>query len=338
MSDTTTTAATNGAATAATATTENVAATESMAAIQTALRERACELLQNGEVSLVIGWEASRFADRTTPAFITRADEAERLVFNPYCVNTLAKYALREKASLSATGSATRSEAAGADKTAGTGGAGEGRVAVCVRGCDARAVNRMLADGQTDRSSLVLLGIPCPGMTDRATGRELMKCQNCTHRNPVTFDVLLGEEVAEREPDRFKVVRIFEAMDREKRQAYFDAAWARCIRCYACREVCPVCTCRECFVDQDRTGWQGKQANLEENRFYNLTRVFHIGDRCIECGECERACPMGLPLMLLNRKFTGDLATLFNAGEAGLTDTLDNALGRYDLADAEEFM
>jgi ferredoxin len=281
-------------------------------AIQTALRKRASELLASGDVAMVIGWEASRFASKTTPAFITIPEDAERLVFNQYCANTLAKYALREQAA--------------------------GRIAVCVRGCESRAINRMIADHQIDRSSLVLLGIPCSGMTDRATDQELMKCQNCTHRNPVTFDELLAEPVTENQPDRFKVVLSFEAMDREKRQAYFDSAWNRCIRCYACREVCPVCTCRECFVDQDRAGWQGKQANLNENRFYNLTRVFHIGDRCIECGECERACPMGLPLMALNRKFVHDLDTLFAAGEAGLTDELQNALGRYDLADTEEFM
>ena len=154
---------------------------ETNTAIQTALRKRASELLAAGEVAMVIGWEASRFADKTTPAFITTPQDAERLVFNEYCVNTLGKYALREKAA--------------------------GRVAVCARGCDSRAINRMNADNQIDRSDVVLLGIPCPGMTDRATGKELMKCQNCTHRNHVTSDELLAEQVEERQPDRFKVVQ-----------------------------------------------------------------------------------------------------------------------------------
>jgi hypothetical protein len=47
---------------------------------------------------------------------------------------------------------------------------------------------------------------------------------------------------------------------------------------------------------------------------------------------------MGLPLMAVNRKFVHDLDTLFAAGQAGLTDEQQNALGRYDLADVEEFM
>jgi hypothetical protein len=42
--------------------------------------------------------------------------------------------------------------------------------------------------------------------------------------------------------------------------------------------------------------------------------------------------------MEVNRKMIKDLGDLFASGEAGLSDELDNALGRYDLGDVEEFM
>ncbi|MCL2339648.1 MAG: 4Fe-4S binding protein [Actinomycetia bacterium] len=286
-----------------------------MADIQTALRARAAELLTNGEVTMVIGWENGRFENQTTPFFATTAAEAERLVFNDYCVNTVAKYAFKEF------------------KIA----APDAKLAVCVRGCDSRGINRMIRDNQLDRQRVYLLGVPCGGMHDRS-GQLLEKCKNCTVKNPVIYDELLGEAVEESQPDRFEVVRRFEEMDREKRAEYFNEVFSRCIRCYACREVCPVCTCRECFVDQHDVGWQGKQNNPNENRFYNLTRVFHVADRCIECGECERACPMNLPLMAFNRKMVKDLDDLFQAGEAGLDAAGSNAFGTYNLSDAEEFM
>jgi ferredoxin len=94
----------------------------------------------------------------------------------------------------------------------------------------------------------------------------------------------------------------------------------------------------ECFVDNGRDIWQGKQNSLAENRFFGLTRVFHIGDRCIECGECERACPMGLPLMELNRKMVMDLEQLFAIPEAGLQDDEPVPFSSYKLDDPEEFM
>ncbi len=288
-----------------------------MTATQEAIRKRSAELLEAGEVVRVIAWGSGRFANQTSPLFVSAAADAEKIIFNDYCVNTLAKYVLSEKV--------------------------DGKIAVCVRGCDARGINRMIADNQLTRDEVYLLGVPCQGMKDRETDEVLPKCLTCTHHNPVVYDELLAEAVAEiPEADvaglRYSEIEAVEAMDREQRLAYFNEIFNSCIRCYACREVCPVCTCRECFVDQLRAGWQGKQNNLNENRFYNLIRVFHIGDRCVECGECARACPMGLPLMELNRKWIKDLDELFAAGEEGLSDEPDNSLGQYKTDDIEEFM
>ena len=33
-----------------------------------------------------------------------------------------------------------------------------------------------------------------------------------------------------------------------------------------------------------------------------MTRVLHLAGRCIDCNECERVCPVNIPLRLLNNK------------------------------------
>jgi ferredoxin len=215
-----------------------------------------------------------------------------------------------------------------------------GKVGVVVRGCDSRAIVRLIVEQVINREDVYLIGVGCPGMLNRETDELLKKCAECRHHNPVIFDEMIGEESdATSELDRFYEIEETAAMPRGEREVYFDHIFAKCIRCYACRDVCPCCTCRQCFVDQSREGWIGKQNNIAENRFYGLTRVMHIADRCIECGECERVCPMNLPLMQLNRKVIHDIDELFNAEEAGLSlDEPFAALNTYSLDDVEEFM
>jgi ferredoxin len=172
-------------------------------------------------------------------------------------------------------------------------------------------------------------------------GMLLKKCTECRHHNPPLYDEFIGEPSEAPEPPegRFAEVEAIEALPQEERAAYFQRVYSKCIRCYACRDVCPCCTCRECFVDARRENWVGKQNNLPENRFYGITRVMHIGDRCIECGECERVCPMDLPLMTMNRKVIRDMNELFGTFESGMEiGEPKEKLMTYEISDPEEFM
>ena len=282
--------------------------------VQDTIRTRAKELLESGEVATFIGWEAGRFENQTTPLVISDPADADKLVFNEYCVNTLAKYVRDVRP--------------------------RGKVGLVVRGCDSRGIIRLVADKVIDREDVYLIGAGCPGMKDRKSGELLKKCAECRHNNPLEYDEMAGDEVAKPEPtDRIAEVREVEAMAQPDRSRYFESVYAKCIRCYACRDVCPCCTCRECFVDARRENWVGKQNNVAENRFYGLTRVMHIAARCIECGECERVCPMDLPLMKLNRKVIQDMNDLFGEFESSLSleDTTEPLI-EYRLDDVEEFM
>ncbi len=265
------------------------------------------KLLEDGVVDYVIGWEGTRFPNKTKPAFISKPEDADKLVWNEYCVNGLAKYTLDDKYP---------------DK----------KIGIMVRGCDSRAVVRLINDNQVERDNLYLIGIPCDG-------KENKICETCSHKNPVIYDELLGDLVNEEmSKDRFGEVIEFEKLSPDEKYNYWAIQYDKCIHCYACRNVCPACNCRECYADQAVEGWQGKQNNREQNQIYGLTRAYHVGDRCIECGECERACPMGLPIMRQTRKMLKDINELFGEYECGLAEERTPILGEYELNDADDFM
>ena len=283
-----------------------------MTDLQSALRERARVLLSEGKIACFIAWGSTRFSQRAIPKFISRPEDAGHLIYNEHCLNMLANYTLDFQY-----GAAT--------------------VGLAARGCEARAINRLIADGRLNRSKVYLVGIPCAGM--RENGQIAEKCAFCRHRNPIIYDELLSEEVIEQaHPARFTAVAEMESMDSDTLYAYWQNQFAKCIRCYACRNACPACNCLECYTEQYRTGWQGKQANALENSIFGFTRAYHIGDRCIECGECEYVCPMSIPLMKINRKLVKDVEELFGSPESGLFCEEVHALGSYSKDDPEEFM
>ncbi|MHB1125935.1 MAG: 4Fe-4S dicluster domain-containing protein [Bacillota bacterium] len=294
-----------------------------MSATVEQVRKTARELLEKGEVKYVIGWEKGTFGYQSPPVFISRPEDVDKLVWDQFCVNNLAKYLLDDKNL-------------------------EGKIALFVKGCDSRGINRLLQDNQIDREKVIVIGLPCPGMKDAALAAEqghdqdlplLAKCQECTHPNPVVADVVLGDAVpVSGHPGRLEEVSEIEQKSPDEKYDYWASQYDRCIRCYACRNVCPACNCRECIFDQTASGWLSKASGRSENQFYGITRAMHVAGRCIECGECERVCPMGIPLMQINRKLIKDINELFGEYEAGLDKHDRPPLGRYNTEDPEEFM
>lgn len=271
------------------------------------MRETAKKLLSEGQVKFVVGWEKGTFAHVSPPVFVANEGEVERLIWDEYCLNNLAKYLLDYKHM-------------------------EGKIALFVKGCDSRGVNRLLQDKQVERDKVYLIGIPCPGLKDS-------KCRSCTHHNPLVYDELLGPEVEEKEPEvsRFEGIGEMEQMHAQAKYEFWTKQYEKCIRCYACRNICPACNCRECIFDQGQQ-WLDRTVELPQNQFYGLTRAFHVAGRCIECGECQRVCPMEIPIMKLNKKIAKDIDQLFGPYEAGLNLEEQPPLGFYKTDDPEEFM
>lgn len=288
------------------------------------MREKAKELLQSGSVNYVLGWEKGTFWFQSPPVFVKKVEDVEKLVWDEFCVNSLANYTIRLDNNV--------------------------KVGIFVKGCDSKGIVRLIKDNQLKREQVVILGIPCSGMRKAAEGQEKAKaadlpledkCQYCEHPNPVIYDHLLGDEVAVNNANlenKFVDVIEMENLTPDEKYQYWSNQFSKCIRCYACRNICPACNCKECYVDQYRVGWQNKAVDLAENQMFHITRAIHVAGRCVECGECERICPMDIPLMKLNKKLTKDINQLFGEHKAGLDLEEEPPLGRFKTEDPEEFM
>lgn len=256
------------------------------------IRDQARQLLAEGQVDLVIGYEAgSQMGAR--PAFIYEADDVKRLIWSDACVHNLVNYLHDKK----------HSPKRGVDPP---------RVGVVVKPCDSRSINILLAEQQIERERIFIIGVVCDGVQG-AEGGLAARCERCTDRTPVLYDVLLGEppEITPANDDWADLDRI-EELPPAERLSFWLHEFDRCIRCYACRQVCPGCYCTTCMFERDDGLWVSMGIELSEKYVFHLGRALHLAGRCAECDECERVCPMGLPLSLLNRRLVQEVDVLYH--------------------------
>jgi len=286
-----------------------------------AIREHAAHLLSEDVVDVVIGFKAGALAVKAQPTFITAPEQAEDLILDGFCQNNLVSYVTRRLR--------------------------EERIGIVCRGCESRAVRVLVSEHQHERDRLHVLGVPCEGIIDwraieraaqLAPGRSAdilsatdrrnevvivlpegeyrlqradvlhSSCQRCAHPNPVGADVVLGDPVPEKASEQAWAQAVeFEVLAPAQRYARFTQEAERCIRCYACREACPVCYCAECFVDHNAPRWAETMITPGGTHAWRIVRAFHGAGRCVECGACERACPMGIEMTYLTDKLNLDM-------------------------------
>ena len=309
---------------------------------------KASELLANGTVSCVLGWGAGEFAYDVTPTVFKTADEMEKgFVFGDFCGANFSKYLVAKT-----------------QKT-------EGKILVFLKPCDTYSFNQLLTEHRFDREKVYAVGIPCEGMADIAKIKAISgegissitadgdnfvvttiyddetitinaesvlaeRCVNCKSKKHVAYDELIGEDGDVLDSGRFDEVARLEAMTPDERFAFWQNELSRCIRCNACRDACPACTCEKCVFDNPKSGVENKSpANSFEEKLFHIIRAFHVAGRCTDCGECSRVCPQNIPLHLLNRKFIKDINEFYGDYQAGAEVGSRAPLVNYTTADLE---
>lgn len=310
------------------------------------LIDKACELLANGTVDRVLGWANGEFAYDVTPAVFTSAEELENnFIFNDFCSANVSKYLVKE----------TKKDNA--------------KVLVFLKPCDTYSFNQLVTEHRIDRQKVYIVGIPCEGMADveavkkaadsiikiTADGDNLSietlydgtktvsfadviaeRCRVCKSKKHVAYDELIGEDGEVLDSARFDEVEKLEKMNPDQRFEFWQNELSRCIRCNACRNVCPACTCEKCVFDNPDSGVENKAiSDSFEEKMFHIIRAFHVAGRCTDCGECSRVCPQSIPLHLLNRKFIKDINSFYGDYQAGAEVGSRAPLVNYTLNDME---
>ena len=296
--------------------------------MQEKLVSRAKELLSDGTVVRVLGWRKGDTDFSAEPAFFESAESLDEFTYDGFCGANLSKYMIK------------------ASKE-------EGKTLVFLKPCDTYSFNQLIKEHRVDREKTYIVGVGCDGKLDIEKIREagckgitavtedgdtikvatvygvkelkredviLERCKACKGGKHVAYDEL-AEGCDEEKPakeGRFELVEKLEAMAPEERFAFWQNELSRCIRCNACRNVCPACSCIKCVFDNDRydTAQKANTTTFEEQMFH-IIRAFHVAGRCTDCGECSRVCPQHIPLHLLNRKFIKDIDEFYGEYQAG---------------------
>ncbi|MFH1007308.1 MAG: 4Fe-4S dicluster domain-containing protein [Candidatus Latescibacterota bacterium] len=318
------------------------------------LREAVGQLFAEDKIDLFIGYEKGSLPLTSTPCFIRSKDEVSRLIWDPFCSNNLSVYLPRYFVPNPR------------DKEQKF-----PRVGIMAKGCDGRNLVVISNEKQAPRSNLTIVGIACEGvmskdklshqmdgkeiaairvdgskvvLTDEA-GREVQlekellladPCLACEDPVPSVLDMLIGER-SESKKGEDHLVAEFAALGIEERRAYFEEEMAKCIRCKACRQACPLCYCKECFADQIQPKWLGAGNALSDVMLFHLGRMFHTAGRCVDCGSCARACPMGVDLRRFQKQLVEAAMDRFEY-KPGLSLDETAPLASFHLEDEQGFI
>jgi ferredoxin len=263
------------------------------------LATRAKELLENKTAAVIIGYEAGP-TGLARPVFITQPSDAGKLIYDDRCVQNLAVYLTKPEVKRM------------------------GKMGIVAGLPVMRSIIMLISEQQVSPDNLIVLGMSAEGnLLDMADMKVMQSyVEKSDLSNPDKYKVLL---------DRLNKLSPQERFD------YWQKELSRCIKCYACRQACPMCYCTRCTVEVNQPQWIPVQANTHGNMEWHILRAMHLAGRCISCGECGRACPLGIPCHLLTMHLADMVYNYFHV-YAGTSEKMSSVLSTFEPDDKESFI
>jgi ferredoxin len=239
------------------------------------LNEIAAHLLQSGDAQLIIGYgEGSN--GRIRPLFVSSEEETGKLLFDSRCSQNLALYLYKKET------------------------AKLGKPAIIANIHTLRGIMRLAAENQIKDGDLIVLAVDTDGEM-----KELRRLEDIENHLS-TVSPQLNEE------DKTMLDKL-NAMSVAERWNFWREEMENCIKCYACRQACPLCYCTQCTVEVNQPQWipvaSSKLGNLE----WHIMRAMHLSGRCIECGQCGDVCPANIPIHLLPIRLAEEIKELYGS-------------------------
>lgn len=263
------------------------------------LIKKAAEILENKTADVVIGYESGP-TGIARPAFITDPAKTNRLIFDGRCKQNLAVYLTKpEVKSL-------------------------GKMAITATLPVMRSIMMLISEQQVTEGNIVVLGISEKGELLDIQDVNIMKAYiaKCDLANPPEYRELIDK---------------LNKLSPEEKFDYWQNELSKCIKCYACRQACPLCYCTRCSVEVNQPQWIPVKANTHGNMEWHILRAMHLAGRCISCGECGRACPVGIPCNLLTMYLVDKVHDYFNV-YAGTSDKMNSVMSTFEPGDKESFI
>ena len=313
------------------------------------LIKRITELLESGEVQRVVGWKKGDLGYNPEPAYFESAEALKDLVYDGFCGANLSKYMIKACEL-------------------------EGKTLVLLKPCDTYSFNQLIKEHRISKDKIYVIGVGCKGKLDiekiKAMGIKgitaisgveitdacdtinietvygnktvaykdamLERCHVCKGKEHKVSDEIFFDSADTDDGDRFAGVDYIESLSAEEKFEFFKKELSKCIRCNACRNVCPACSCRKCVFDSTKFD-ADRKANVDpfEESMFHIIRAFHVAGRCTDCGECSRVCPQGIPLHLFNRKFIKDINEFYGEYQAGAEVDERSPLTNFTFDDLE---
>ena len=276
------------------------------------IQEIASRLFAENKIDYFVGYKQNGFNDNQVPFLITDPQDIPKLVFNDKSVFNLTNYLK-------------------ADHTH------RKRVGLVVKGCDSRSLNLLLTESQVKRGNVYAIGVCCEGVLNE-NGEKAQNCRECSMPDAIVYDELLGTPSGKKDYIVNTDVKELAEKPLTERADYFSKIFENCIRCNACRHSCPLCYCAKCCIDQETSTLYNGSNTTSSAMHALMTWSLHLAGRCVDCRNCEKACPSHLPLHLLHKQNERVIYENFQQHLAGMEKDDRGAFYKYSMSDPDDFI